>query len=393
LRAAFEQRHAYETAHLDPGGRDEARRETWEQYAVRVLVTDAHRERYAQLGEQRFQAWRDKDPAASQAAEAAQAAFRAEIGPERAERLHREIIDRLDQRAEQRRVEEEIRQRWLDRPHSTLTDTQLARAIGEAEAKRAAHLAAADKARTAIAETEAAVAAGQGPHATGIDAYLTKVRRTAELTEAAHEAATRAGAAQQAATMAAAQAAGKRGQAGRAPWYRPGLRDRLLDEAAELETRSEQAAAEAAGQQRQLGELREAGAGPHSGWDLDRARTEVRLTEGSYAQDRDQARRLDLAHLDGQREQVTRRGGDAESAAARRQTLAGEQQHRAEMPVRQAAAESLLRLDWLNEQRRIAQERAAQHQQEYEERARRDRHYEQVAGHSQDLDHGYGHGL
>ena len=132
----------------------------------------------------------------------------------------------------------------------------------------------------------------------------------------------------------------------------------MLSRAAQLETRSQQAAAEAVEQQRQLGELPEAGSGPSTGRDLDRIRGDVRLAEDSSARDREQAHRVDLAELDGQREQLTRHGGSAETA--RHEALGTERRHRAEMPDTQAITEGPLRLDWLNEQRRVAQERAAQ---------------------------------
>jgi hypothetical protein len=97
--------------------------------------------------------------------------------------------------------------------------------------------------------------------------------------------------------------------------------------------------------------------------------------------------------LGGQREQLTRHGGGADTA--RHEALATERRHRAEMPDSRPSPEGLLRLDWLNEQRRVAQERAAQQQEEYEEQVRRDHHHEPVAGLSEGLDHdaGYGHDL
>lgn len=377
VQAAFEERQAYENEVLDPAGHNRGRQESWEQYAGRMLVTDEHRRRYDELSQHRIQAVRDRDPAAREAAVAAQDAYRAEIGPDRAYRLHREVMDRFSRQSERRRLERETRQRWMERPHSRLTPDQLVRAINDAEATRAANLAATEKLRATIAATEPAVAAGHGPQAERVDAHLAQLRRNADLTAAAHDTVEKLQAAQRTATMAAAQASGKRVEAELTPWYRPGLRHRLLEEAAHLDTRAQQADREVKSHQRQLGELKEAGLKPpRSGYgdDLKRARQDLQQAEDSYERDRDQAHQVDLAALGGQRDLIARHDTAAGDAVKLQSALIAEQYHRAEMPADQAAAESNLRLNWITEQMRIAEKRQRQQRQE------------------RDSDHDYGYG-
>jgi conjugative relaxase-like TrwC/TraI family protein len=408
MREAFDQRRAYERESLGAIGQEFMRMSgTWEQYTERRAVTDEQRERWAELREHSRVAWRSRDPEAQRVARAAQDAFAEQIGPERAERL------RLDdsRRWKQRRAEQDqaraqaaderervvaqrtTRRQWLERPHSTLTDTQLERAITEAEEKQATHLTRAEQARTKLAEAEEAVAAGRGPRVTNLDASLIELRRIADLRTLADEIEQQRHAAERDARTAWASAYTAQQRAELTPWYRSGRRDRLVAEAAELRAHSEQARAAMARLREQLGELNEQ-SGQRRWWSGDQARDEVAHAETDYGQNREQAHRLDENELDGLRRQISSWTGDADTAATQRSALAAEQQLRADMSEEQRGIENGLRAQWLREQREAAAERREaeeQQQREYYLRVGLDRSL--GLDRSPGLDRSQGHGL
>jgi hypothetical protein len=350
-----------------------------------VQVTDAQRQHWQQLLDQGNQARRSRDPDAQRAAEDEQLAYRKELGPHRVEMLQQELRDRLDQR----RVERNTHTRWWERPHSTLTDAQLEQAVVAAEHKRAEHLAAVERARAQLGETEPAVAEGRGPAVTQLDASLAELRRMLELRTQADDVERRWQSTRTQASMAAAQARTKELEAGRAPRYRPGLRDRRLAEAAELQALAERAHATAADLERQRTELHEQ-TGEHWSGYTERTRGQVADAEANYGPDLEAARSRDRARLAQLRDQISRGTRSADTTGTRRDELTAEHQLRTEMPPDQAATENKLRTQWLAEQQLAEQHSAAQQQQEALDRAR-DYHYDHTRDHGQD--HGCGLGL
>jgi hypothetical protein len=381
LRAAFEQRHAYETTHLDPHGHDQDRWETWEQYAARVVVTDEHRQRWQELSAACVQAWRDKDPDAQAAAQAAKTAYAQALGPDRAARLRQETFDHLDALRAQRHAQ----QQWLARPFGTLTDDQLQRALTNAEHTRAAELAAAERARTTLSQTEAAVAAGHGPRVTGLDSQLAELRRVAELADQAHTLHQRLRDAEIKATTARAQALAAQHRAQQVSWWRPGKRDRLAAEAARHAAAWRNVRTEIDTLTQRVQQIRdEAPAALHNPW---RHRDTLARAEASYPDDRAHAQRLDENQLAALREALSAHHSAADTAAQRRNALAAEQQLRAEMPPRHNVTEHVQRAHWILQQRHAAEQRAAaeDHHQAEHTRSYHDR--------SNTLNQGRDHGL
>jgi conjugative relaxase-like TrwC/TraI family protein len=350
---------------------------------VPVQVTDAQRQRWQQLLDQGNQARRSRDPGAQRAAEDEQLAYLKELGPQRVEMLQQELRDRFDQR----RAERNTHTGWWERAHSKLTDAQLEQAVLTAEHKRAEQLAAVERARAQLGDTEPAVAEGRGPAVTQLDARLAELRRMLGLRTQADDVEGRWQSTRTQASMAAAQARTKEVEAGRAPWYRPGLRDRCLAEAAELRALAERAHATAADLERQRTELHEQ-TGEHWSGYTERTRRQVADAEANYGPDLEAARSRDRARLAQLRDQISRGTRSADTTGSRRDELTAEHQLRTEMPPEQAGAENKLRTQWLAEQQLAEQQRAAQQQQEALDRSR-DYHY----NHTRDQDHGFGLGL
>jgi conjugative relaxase-like TrwC/TraI family protein len=370
------------------------------------LVTAAQREQWRELNQRYAEAWVARDPGTEQLLEQVNA-YSDELGPERVEVLRREdrewfeatlvrlqaehgdqpeqeqqrAAEREQRRAERERRREERRAEWERRPYSRRPTPELAGDIAAAERDRAMHVAAAERARQLLAERSAAVAAGQGRHAARVDAHLAELRQqldlhrqTAELQQMHHSIDT-----QYRRTIWAAQA--KAAEAGQVSRLRPGRRERLEKEAAELTHRSQQVGAQLAQVDAQLGRLYEQVGSPAPDrirWDLERA-------EASYGTDRDAAQRVDQAELDQLDQAANSHGRHAEQAGARRDALAAEQELRANMPRNQRTAETVLRLQWQREQEEAARDRAAQQEREHEENLRRG--YYDHPGHSQ----GHGH--
>jgi conjugative relaxase-like TrwC/TraI family protein len=401
VQVAFEERQAYENEVLDPEGRDRSRQESWEQYAGRMLLTDEQRHRSEELSQRRTQAAFDRDPVAREAVKAARNAFLAELGPDRYWRLDREERDRTRAERESRRsgldrfvAEQEARRRWMERPHSRLTAEKLERAITEAENGQAAHVAAAERLFAELAANEPAVAAGEGPQVRRVEEHLTRMRREAEATAAAHAAAEKLQASWEAETRALAQASAKRAEAEQLPWYRSGRRDELRAEAGQLQARAQQAGVEREGRQLELAEL--GGSAPQRGgygYAARRAAEDLRRAEASYEQDRVQAHHVDVTMLGGQRDRFARYNAAAGGWGTRHTELVDEQTHRAEMPADQAATEGLLRLRWINEQNRLDEEQR-QRQRQHRSRSWDDGYeYGRDLGAGRDQGHGFGMGL
>jgi hypothetical protein len=352
-----------------------------------VEVTDAQRQRWQQLLDQGNQARRSGDPDAQRAAEGEQLAYRTELGPQRVEMLQQELSDRFDQRRAQRNTHTG----WWERPHSKLTDAALEQAVLAAEHTRAEHLAAVERARTQLGETEPTVAQGRGPAVTQLDARLAELRRMLELRTQADDVERRWQSTRTQASMATAQARSKEMEAGRAPWYRPGLRDRRLAEAAELQALAERAHATAADLERQRTELHDQmPPGGHWHGYTERTRRHVADADANYGPDLEAARHRDRARLAQLRDQITRGTRNADTTGTRRDELTAEHQLRTEMPPDQAATENKLRTQWLLEEQVAAAHRAVEERERAIE-ASREYHYDHTRDYGQDR--GFGLGL
>jgi hypothetical protein len=347
-----------------------------------VEVSGDQRQRWQQLLDQANQARRSGDPDAQRAAENHRRAYTAELGPSRVEVLQQELFDRLDQR----RAERNTNTGWWGRTHGKLTDAQLEQAVLQAEHKRAEHRAAAERARATLAETEPAVAEGRGPAVTQLDATLARLRRQLELHSQADDVDRRWNSALTQASMLAAQARTKQIEAAQTRWYRSGLHDRRLAEAAELQARSEQARAAAEELGHQRAELHEQTGGQWSGHTA-HARNQVKRAEATYGPDLEAARHRDQAKLDELRRQINTRARDADTTGDRRDALTAEHQLRAEMPSEQAATENELRTMWNTKQAVDAATSAVEERQRAID-ASRDYHYDPGLHHARD--HGLG---
>jgi hypothetical protein len=231
------------------------------------------------------------------------------------------------------------------------------------------------------------VAQGRGPAVTQLDARLAELRRMLELRTQADDVERRWQSTRTQASMATAQARTKEMEAGRAPWYRPGLRDRRLAEAGELQALAERAHATAADLEHQRTELHDQiPGGEHWSGYTERTRRHVADAEANYGPDLEAARHRDRARLAQLRDQITRETRNANTTGTRRDELTAEHQLRTEMPPDQAATENELRTMWNTKQAVDAATRAVEDRQRAIE-ASRDYHYD----HGQD--HGFGLGL
>jgi len=351
-----------------------------------VDVTDAQRHRWQQLADQVTQARRSGDPNTLRAAETARRAYAAELGPARVEVLRQERLDQLDAR----RAAVDTGPGWRDRPHGALSDTDLAHAILAAERTRAEQLAAVEHARATLAEIEPAVAEGRGPAVTQLDTNLAELRRLLELHTQADDVERRWQSALTQANMLAAQARTKHLEAAQTRWYRPGLRDRRLAEAAELTARSDAARAAAEDLGRQRAELEEQTGGHWSGHTA-RARNQVQRVEATYGPDLDAARHRDQTRLAELRRQINTYTRDADITGKHRDALTAEHQLRADLTPKQAATEQRQRSMWNAHQAVAAATRAVEQQQQALEASRDYHYYDHSRDHTRD--HGYDHGL
>jgi conjugative relaxase-like TrwC/TraI family protein len=408
LREAFEQRQAYERDVLGKAGRYYlAQTGTWEQYSEQRAVTDEQRERWRELSRRYAATFRRDATESSKAVKAEKAAFRDELGPERAYRLQRETTLELArrnaeraQRADARRAEQEraaaeqkavaeVRQRWLARPHGKLTDQQIEQAIATAERDRAKNLAEAERARQQHAGAEPAVLAGQGPRVTDLYTSLAERRRVLGVHDAAVKVNEGRLSAERTAWGFSRQAMEKEQQAQATSRLRPRSRERLLAEAAELRQSHREWMAHAGELQRRIDGLREQGWSGYA--DNTRPRQQVEQAEATYPQDREQAHQLDVRELDATRQRIGSREGDAGTAAAKAAALAGERQQRDDMPDDQRTVEHGLRTKWHEEQQRIADEKEAER---VERQAEYFRTYQPpTLDHGQSRNRGMGFGL
>jgi conjugative relaxase-like TrwC/TraI family protein len=377
------------TGHQAGGGQDEkptAEQSNEEQPATEpgpvVEVTDAQRQRWEQLNVQSTRAWIKGDPGAQQAANNEQRAYTEELGPERVEVLRQEVRDRLAQEAQRG---------WWERPHGTLSDAQLAQAVLQAECKRAEHLAAVEQARVKLAETESAIAEGRGPAVTQLDTRLAEMRRILELRTRADDVERRWESADTQAKMLAAHAQRKEFEARRVSGFsrlfHPGLRDRLLAEAVELQARSEQAKAAADDLGKQRAELHDQLPGEHWRGYTERTRANVERAEARYGHDLEAAHRTDQTRIDELRRQISTRTSNANTTTEQRDALIAEHQLRSEMAPDQVVTENTQRTMWIAKEASAAAIRARE-----ADEASRDYHY---YDHSRDYgqDHGFGLGL
>jgi hypothetical protein len=344
-----------------------------------IEVTDAQRQRWAQLNAQSTRARITGDPDTQQAADDEQRAYVEELGPQRVEVLRQEVRDRLDREAQRG---------WWERPHGTLPDAQLAQAVLAAERKRAEHLAAVAQARAQLAEIEPAVVEGRGPAVTQLDTTLAELRRMLELRTRADEVDRRWESTDTQARMVASHARSKEIEAHRAPWYRPGLRDRRLSEAAELQSLSERAQAVADDLERQRAELREH-IGEHWRGYTERTCANVERAEATYGPNLEAARRRDQTRIDELRHQINTRTSSANTTTEQRDALTVEHQVRAEMAPDQVVTENTQRTVWIAHEAVAAATRADE-QRERAIEASRDYHY---YDHTRDLDQDRGFGL
>jgi len=297
---------------------------------------------------------------------------------DRIERLRQETFDNLDQL----RAERQTQQRWWERPFGKLAAPDLDREITAAEAKRAARLAEAERARTKLVATEPAVAAGTGPAVTALAAELAELRRIAALATENEALQRRLHDARTSAAWERTQALNAARQADATPWFRPGKRERLEAEGAQHARNYHQLGAEINDLTARAEAIHnEAPTATHSAW---QRREAVTLAEASYPTDRQQRQRRDETDLADLRETINTRHNQADTAAQRRDALAAEQQLRAELPPLQSATENVQRL---TQQRLDAAQRAAEEQQRQADYTRN--YYD----HSHTLDHGNDHGL
>jgi hypothetical protein len=280
----------------------------------------------------------------------------ARLGPERVEVLRGESHQRAKQGLE--RQAEQVRDRlkrlrltaqWQARPHSRLTDAELARAIRDAERRQADHHDAADRARRQLAEQEPAVAAGHGPRVSQLDAELHRLRVNAERQATVEEIERRWHQLKTKAGDAAERAARKEFDADRTRRWQPGRRDQLLAEAAADKAHAQQRNAQAAELARHAAELQRQLGGP-DGWRL--AREQAERAEASYPHDRERAMQRDRDDLARLRDRIATQETAATDARQRRDQLLAEQQLRTSMPQHQATLEQQLRTQAVEQHQR-----------------------------------------
>lgn len=266
---------------------------------------------------------------------------------------------------EQRR--QDARDAWEARPHSTLTDRELAAAI-EQQQRRAAQ---AEQRQANVTSRLAALApqveAGRGPRVHAVDARVTELATRAALAAEHERLARQLGDRQREAGMATAQASGKTWDAEQVTRWdairHPGRRDELRAEADDL--RAAAARAEAAAEQLRgrMHELAEQAGGPG---DLHRAPFEARVAADHHDRDRQAAQAADQRDVDYLRRQADQYGGTAGKASTTVTELNDEQQLRADMPAGQRIRENGFRTSWRTEQA----EREADQQRQHAERQR-----------------------
>lgn len=360
-----------------------------------AILTDEHRDQWQDLAHRYVSAMADRDQPAMDAVAAERQAFSEQLGADRVAELRREAEEALawlrdrassaDQAAGGEQLQAE---QWRAREHSTLTDAQLDKEITKAARDRAAHLQAVEQNRRRVADLEPAVAAGAGPAVTAVDERLADLRRVLDATGQAVDVDRQLQQARTTASVSTAQAAGLERQAERAPWYRPGVRDRLNAEAAELREQAAWAQTHVDALTRRAAELAER-TGQHYSVSTHWPERELERAEATYPRDRERAQRADETELRVLRHDITGDTASAGELGDRRDTLAAEKQLRATMPTDQRTTEEGLRAQW-NEQRR-AERQAEQARQAERARKLGERSYNPGPDHG--LSRGSGLGL
>lgn len=322
---------------------------------VPVTVTDEQRQRWQDMVRRSVAARVAHDRDAYRALQAQRRDLIAQLGPERVEVLRAESHERAMQHLQRRRDQHQERQvqeqrkrlerlrltaQWQNRRHSRLTDTELTRAIRHAQRQRAEHQAAADHARQQLGEREPAVAAGQGPRVTRLDAELNRLRVNAERQGTIEEIERRWRDLVTQAGTAAEHATHKQTDADRTRWWQPARREQLHAEAAAEKAASQRAAAQADELARHAAELQRQLGGPGT-WR--HAQQQFERAEANYSQDRQHALVADQNDLDQLRDRAASHDTAARDAGTRRDKLLAEQQLRATMPDTQATFEHQLR--------------------------------------------------
>jgi hypothetical protein len=343
----------------------QARRPEPDPAPVPVTVTDEQREQWRNLVRRSVAARTAGDQDTYRAVQAERRALMAQLGPERVEVLRGESHQRAKQGLE--RQAEQVRDRlerlrltsqWRARPHSRLTDADLARAIRDAERGQADHHDAVDRARRQLVEQEPAVAAGHGPRVTQLDAELHRLRVNAERQGTVEEIERRWHVLRVQAGDAAERAAHKEFDADRTRRWQPGRRDQLHAEAAADKALAQRVGAQAAELARHAADLQRQLGGP-DGWR--QAREDLERAEASYGQNRQRAHQIDQNELTQLRDRITSQDTAALDAGTRRDELRAEQQLRAAMPEPQATLEHQLRTHAI-EQHQLHEQTTLEHQ-------------------------------
>ena len=322
---------------------------------VPVTVTDEQRQQWRDLARRSVAARTARDHDTHQAVQEQRRALIEQLGPDRVAALRQESHHNTLQRLERMRDTA----RWQNRAHSRLTDTELSRAIRQAERHQVDHQATAERARAQLAEREPAVAAGQGPRVTELRAQLDQLRVNAErqgtieeIERHWHTIVTQAG-------DAAARAATKEFDAERTRWWQTGRQEQLQAEAAADRTAAERAQARADELAAHAAELQHQLGGPGQ-WQ--QARERAQRAEATYDRGHDIAHQADQAELTQLRDRVTTRATAALDAGTRHTELSAEQQLRATMPEHQHTLEHQLRTQWINQQQQKTQNPSLEHQ-------------------------------
>ncbi|HEY2096301.1 MAG TPA: MobF family relaxase [Pseudonocardia sp.] len=336
---------------------------------------DQVRQDYSALALEVLQARVTGDPPRLATAQAAMAEFTArhrdEVQVIREDA--RAALDRLEadrERAsdidrDQRR--QDARDAWEARPHSMLTDRQLATAITQQQQRGARAEQRQADAAARLSALAPQVEAGRGPRVHAVDTRVRELSVRAGLAAEYTELARQLGDVQRESGMATAQASGKAWEAERVTRWEsirhPGRRDELRAEADDL--RAAAARAETAGAQLRgrMQELAEQAGGPG---ELHRAPFEARVAVDHHDRDRHAARAADQRDVDQLRRQVDQFGGAAGKAGTIVTELRDEQQLRADMPQGQRIRETGFRTTWNIEQAA----RDAERQQRQAERRR-----------------------
>jgi hypothetical protein len=238
-----------------------------------------------------------------------------------------------------------LRAEWEARPHGRLSDSQLAKAIGDAEHRQTRERAAAERARREIGEREPAMAAGRGPHVARLDAERDRLRQRAEVQRRAEDIERRWRTVTERAADAAERVALAEFDAERTRRWQSGKRERLTAEAATHRAELQRAQDEAKELARQAAELQQDLGGP-TVWRSAREQAEqAEQADATYPEDRREAQREDEADLTRAQERVARLDRVAAEAGTLRDELTAEQQLRESMPQPQRMAEKMWRID------------------------------------------------